>query len=437
MLTLLLAFVCLSCGGSGSEEGTRPSDGAISLSATELLLTAQAQTAQVKVTAERGEWTAYSSADWAKVANEGTASRQGTVTITVTENRGTAAREALVTVKSGSARATITVKQNVPLTLSTAEVRTGSRGEKVDVSVTAGEDWTVSTLDSWIKAEKTGDKTFAVTTQANEQEQARTGSVLVKTASQQVVLSVYQESVADRTMKIPAGYSLAWHDEFDGTELSSDWTYEVKPARWVNNEEQEYVRDRRTVEVKDGSLNIHCFKDTDGRIKSGRIYARQTKGWQYGYFEARMLLPKGKGTWPAFWMMPVNFRAWPADGEIDIMEEVGVVPNEVSSSIHCTSYNHNKGTQKTHAMTISKAEGEYHVYALEWTKDYIKTYVDGNPQLTFMNDGKGNKDTWPFDAPFYVIFNLAWGGMWGGMQGVDYSALPVTMQVDYVRVFQK
>ena len=75
------------------------------------------------------------------------------------------------------------------------------------------------------------------------------------------------------------------------------------------------------------------------KIYSGRVYAKvNTVGWEYGYFEARIMLPEGKGTWPAFWMMPVgnvdwNTNPWPMCGEIDIMEEVGVVPNEVSSSL--------------------------------------------------------------------------------------------------------
>lgn len=164
-----------------------------------------------------------------------------------------------------------------------------------------------------------------------------------------------------------------------------------------------------------------------------------------GYIEARMNLPKGKGTWPAFWMMPCNVdwrtEAWPYCGEIDIMEEVGVVPNEVSSSLHASGHNHTNNTQITHAMTIDKAEGEYHVYAIEWTPSNITTYVDGKVQLSYDNpntpltaDPKWN---WPYDRPYYVIFNLAWGGMWGGMNGVDESALPVIMKVDYIRIYQK
>jgi beta-glucanase (GH16 family) len=117
---------------------------------------------------------------------------------------------------------------------------------------------------------------------------------------------------------------------------------------------------------------------------------------------------------------------------------VGVVPNEVSSSIHTQDYNHTKNTQKTHAMTIDKAEGEFHTYALLWTADEMTTYVDGKVQLNVKKSELGSShNQWPFHYPFYLIFNLAWGGDWGGMKGVDESALPVTMEVDYVRVFQK
>ena len=83
------------------------------------------------------------------------------------------------------------------------------------------------------------------------------------------------------------------------------------------------------------------------------------------------------------------------------------------------------------------AEDEFHVYALEWTPDYIRTYVDGKKLLDFPNDHAGNPDTWPFDKAFGLKLNLAWGGDWGGYAGVDEKALPATYQIDYVRVFQK
>lgn len=249
------------------------------------------------------------------------------------------------------------------------------------------------------------------------------------------------QTTHDESGYVPEGYTLQWHDEFDkGTELNStDWTHEVKPSGWVNNELQNYVNHKTpqgafVTEVNNDRLVIRCLKE-NGKIYSGRVYAHAKTGWKYGYIEARLKLPKGKGTWPAFWMMPVNFKSWPADGEIDIMEEVGADPNMVSSSLHANAHVHSNGTQVTHEMLCAGAENEYHIYAIEWTGQKITTYVDGNKQLEYPNRGLGRND-WPYDDPFYVILNLAWGGDWGGYKGIDDSALPVEMLVDYVRVYQ-
>ena len=92
-------------------------------------------------------------------------------------------------------------------------------------------------------------------------------------------------------------------------------------------------------------------------------------------------------------------------------------------------------TEKTGEKYIATAESDFHIYALEWTEDYIKTYVDGDLIFTYANDGKGD-NSWPFYKPFYIKLNLAWGGNWGGAQGVDESALAATYEIDYVRVFQ-
>ena len=237
-------------------------------------------------------------------------------------------------------------------------------------------------------------------------------------------------------IKAPDGYKLVWHDEFDGKTLGSDWTHEIQNAGWVNNELQYYVNDGKVTSLSDGELSITCYKNDAGRVCSGRIYACRNTGWKYGWIEARIMLPKGRGTWPAFWMMPVNFNKWPEDGENDIMEEVGYNPNYVSSTIHCNGYN-NGGTAKEHKEKyLANAEGGWHTYACEWTEDYMAYYIDGEKYFTYTPDNK-TKTYWPFNAPFYVILNLAWGGSWGGQKGVDETALPATMKVDYVRVFQK
>lgn len=283
--------------------------------------------------------------------------------------------------------------------------------------------------------------TVSVKVTKNDTFRDRATVVTVKCGTTRKKISLTQ-SGGEVDIDVPEGYHLVWRDEFnEGTELNpSDWTHEVKNAGWVNEELQNYVNNtspngKAVTEVKDGALQIHCFKE-GGKIYSGRVYAKVKTGWKYGYIEGRIKLPKGKGTWPAFWMMPVNFTGWPESGEIDIMEEVGYHPNYVSSSLHANAHVHTNNTQVTHEMFCAGAEDDFHVYAIRWTHENITTYVDGKIQLSYDNRGLGHDD-WPYDAPFYVILNLAWGGSWGGHQGVDESALPVTMLIDYVRVFQK
>lgn len=245
----------------------------------------------------------------------------------------------------------------------------------------------------------------------------------------------------------PPGYTLAWQEEFNDPRLSdgrsslpntAKWWYENLPKGAVNNELQTYVGGFSGTDtvaaIYDGTLRIIARKQGD-KVISARINTNES--WTYGYFEARLKVPGGKGTWPAFWMMPKNFTAWPLDGEIDIMEYVGYRPNVVQSSVHTETYNHVKKTEKTATKTIRNAETEFHVYALEWTADYIKGFVDGEEYFRFNNDKQNNKHTWPFNAPFYLKLNLAWGGDWGGSQGIDESKLPATYEIDYVRVFQK
>ena len=345
------------------------------------------------------------------------------------------------------------------ITVSQESISVPDAGGTYTISITTtGKEWNAYADQDFITVEAKNtvaqSGTLTVTVPANPTTSARTGTVTVMSGAARKAINVSQEAAAQSAYNAPDGYTLVWQDEFTGPtdplanyvaggsyELNqNDWTHEVKNAGWVNHELQNYVNHKTpegalVTEVKNGTLRITALKE-NGKIYSGRVYAKVKSGWTYGYIEASIKLPKGKGTWPAFWMMPVNFRSWPADGEIDIMEEVGYHPDYVSSSLHANAHVHSNGTQITHEMKCPGAEGEFHTYAILWTAKNITTYVDGQVQLSYDNRGLG-RDDWPYDDPFYVIFNLAWGGDWGGAQGVDESALPATMEVDYVRVFQK
>lgn len=323
--------------------------------------------------------------------------------------------------------------------------------DNTDVIVTANTDWTVSSDQTWCTLSPTsghnGQTLLKVSVLSNKTGNARTATLAFAIkGTKKVSLSVTQATLPIENY-VPDGYKLSWSDEFNTSRLSggkpalpstSNWWYETGNGGWGNHELENYISGYAGTDtcavVTDGTLKI-IAKKINGQVLSVRMNTNSS--WTYGYFEARLKLPTGKGTWPAFWMMPKNFTAWPDDGEIDIMEEVGYHANYVSSSIHCAAYNHMLGTQKTAESLCSTAQTDFHIYGCLWTSEYIKFYVDGKETLTFSNDGKGNKSTWPFNAPFYLKLNLAWGGDWGGAQGVDESVLPATYEVDYVRVYQK
>jgi beta-glucanase (GH16 family) len=347
------------------------------------------------------------------------------------------------------------VPASITLSVAPSAIQAGWDAATEVLSVTASGDWGVYSADKgWCTVSPSGGiqgtTSVKVTLQPNRTGQERETVLTFSYGSKTLEVPVHQGLNEDDLpkpappMDIPEGYELDWNDEFDLEDGSSPdvnlWRFENKPAGWVNNELQTYVAGGvrngvKTAFIQDGALNIRAIREGKDII-SARMYSR--KSWTYGYMEAAIWLPKGKGTWPAFWMMPDDFsRGWPGCGEIDIMEEVGYHANYTSSSIHCQKYYHAIGTQKTHEQYTAGAESGYHVYALEWTPDALIFYVDGKKHFTYANDKAGDDDTWPFNKNFYLILNLAWGGDWGGNQGVDENALPCTMKVDYVRVFKK
>jgi len=446
ILTILLSALCLcSCGGDGTEDNNGiNTDITLSVSPSEIRVASVGETCTLQVNANR-EWAVFASQneDWLSFSPESGASGTTQVTVTVKTNTELAAREATIGIKAGTERQYVKVRQDAPMQVSTTSLYCVSAGESHDVKVVASGEWSATSSEGWLTTKKTDNTTLTITAAPNEAFSERNGKVTVTCGAEVATIDVKQGSADDRNITVPLeGYHLVWHDEFgEGTTLNSQtWSHEVKGSGWVNHELQNYVNQtspagQRVTEIVDGKLQIHCFKE-NGKVYSGRVYAMKSSGWQYGYVEAKINLPSGKGAWPAFWMMPVHYTSWPHDGEIDIMEEVGYHRDYVSSSLHADGHVHSNGTQVTKEVYCKGAEGEFHVYGMEWTPDYFQFYVDGQKTLYYKNPGTGVRD-WPYDAPFYVILNLAWGGDWGGSQGVDESALPVTMHVDYVRVFQK
>ncbi|ANH83422.1 licheninase [Niabella ginsenosidivorans] len=253
------------------------------------------------------------------------------------------------------------------------------------------------------------------------------------------------ELLAERmkTAPVSKGWKLVWSDEFnkDGLPDAARWGYDVGGNGWGNNELEYYTKaDSNNAVIKNGKLLIIAKKEKRGKntYTSARLVTKGKGDWLYGRVEVSAKLPAGKGTWPAIWMLPTNWKygGWPASGEIDIMENVGFNSDTVYSSVHTKTFNHVIGTQKTKGFYLNDADKTFHVYAMEWNKDRIDFFVDDQRFFSFSNTRKGFAE-WPFDQQFHLILNVAMGGNWGGAHGMDENLSKAVMEVDYVRVFQR
>ena len=450
MLNWLFCFLMLSMIACSSENSIPATTVNISLSSDSLIFDYLDGSKSVTVTAN-DEWGISSNQSWCTFTPSGSIAGAMTLNVNVTKNETLSQRNAILTLKRNSYTKALKVIQSASPSISfdASNLIFGYKTSNKNLGITASGNWTASSDQSWCHLSAstgvTGNTTMNITVDENSGALSRTATLTFMIGTFSQTFTVQQgcnEGTTDVNITVPDGYILMWHDEFNNSKpampATSDWWYETGASGWGNNELENYVAGKigsdTLAYVSDGSLKIY------GRKINNTVYSirmNTNTSWTYGYFEARLKLPKGKGNWPAFWMLPKNFTSWPADGEIDIMEEIGADPNLVSATIHCTAYNSTINTQKTSRKYVDNAEGEFHIYAMEWTANYIKGFIDGVNYFTFNNDGTGNKNTWPYNAPFYLKLNLAWGGNWGGYKGVDESALPLTYEIDYVRVFQK
>lgn len=240
-------------------------------------------------------------------------------------------------------------------------------------------------------------------------------------------------------------YQLVWSDEFDYTGLpdSTKWIYDTvgNSDGWGNNEAQYYtIAKKENAWVEDGVLNIIALKEQcEGKdYTSARLNSKEN--WLCGKIEVSAKLPKGIGSWSAIWMMPKDWTFkdgnWPAVGEIDIMEHVGHNLGTIHASAHSTDYQWQIGTQQTDTIQIADVAERFHTYAWEWTPEVMRAFVDDQLFFEYKNEGLG-ESKWPYTKAFYLILNVAVGGAWGAVEGIDADAFPQTMQVDYVRIYQK
>jgi beta-glucanase (GH16 family) len=250
-----------------------------------------------------------------------------------------------------------------------------------------------------------------------------------------------------------ATWTLVWHDEFNGTAgespSSAKWTYDIgtgTPPGWGNKELEYYTSSRANSQLdgaghldiiaRRGVLNPHLrlYRYTSARLKTLGLFAHE-----YGRFEIRMKIPAGQGLWPAFWMLGNDSPTvgWPNCGEIDVMEAIGKDPDAVYGSIHgpdCTDGCISNRFDATGLTAGNPLAAAFHTYTVTWSPSSISFYLDGH---RYAQNGLADmpKGSWVFNHPFYLLLNLAIGGVWAGPPDAS-THFPAKLVVDYVRVYR-
>ena len=269
-----------------------------------------------------------------------------------------------------------------------------------------------------------------------------------------VLATLALEAVGERL----DGRHLVWNDEFDGKSLN-----EVKWQVWgtMSSSDNVYTNDARTVQVADGLLRLRVLPSgVEGKVAMlpRGLVTRDRMAFRYGYLEMRARVPYRHGAWPSFWLQ----SAPPPLRKADWMSEIDVL--ESFSSTNAAVANLHKWKGKAHVMlpggegSVKRAyrfprpdtlNGEFHVYAMDWTPKTITFLVDGKPFMTVPIDEAHDFAPKPlagmagFHDPHYVIFNneiFTPGHGWCPEElrlRPEDDPFPIDYEIDWVRLWQK
>ena len=239
----------------------------------------------------------------------------------------------------------------------------------------------------------------------------------------------------------PDPWTLVWSDEFDGAAgtLPDPATWRMEVGTGWGNQQLECDTDRASNAAMDGQGRLVITARRESyqgcAYTSARLTSQGKRTFRYGKIEARLQLPRGRGLWPAFWMLGANVPTvgWPASGEIDVMEYRGQEPSKVHGTVHGPGYAGGGGITKSVTLRNVRFDNSFHVFTVEWSADRIGWFVDG---MRFHEVTRADvPGPWVFDQPFHLLLNVAVGGTFVGSPD-QFTPFPTAMLVDWVRVYQ-
>jgi beta-glucanase (GH16 family) len=241
-----------------------------------------------------------------------------------------------------------------------------------------------------------------------------------------------------------------WSDEFSGPAGAAPdparWTAELGGHGWGNQELQTYTGARANAALDGaGRLAIRARREAvtgaDGVARDFTSARLMTKGkftFRYGRVEARIRVPAGRGLLAQFWAVgdDVWTAGWPESGEIDVMEVLGERPATVVGSLHGPldgGAPYAAWARSTETTASRSLAAGFHTYSATWSPKSITMALDGRTYATYSRAIVPAAGRWVFDKPFFLVLDLAVGGVWAGAPGAA-TAWPATMLVDSIRV---
>lgn len=268
--------------------------------------------------------------------------------------------------------------------------------------------------------------------------------VFFNTTSEEVVTLVDPKTPTDAlpvNAAIGNNWLLNFSDEFKSAKIDArKWNVEnstrSRGSRTNIGVDEWYWRPYN-VEMDGDNLLLHVKKEGEAKMTCGAVQSMNKYSARYGYFEARMKIAEtSKGSHTAFWLMPTSKHEIPgtgADGaEIDIVE-TAYVNNKAQSVIHIDGYGEMHQQNGIIYDTPNIHDGNYHLFGMWWTPEFIRTYYDGRLVAEFTDPKWISKV-----ASYLYLSDGANFGESGDQYFVNREIGALTKaSIDYVRVWKQ
>lgn len=214
-----------------------------------------------------------------------------------------------------------------------------------------------------------------------------------------------------------AASAVGWRDDFTTFDTAT-W----HNVRWA-------CFDPANATVANGQLRLRITPTRDPAcpVTGARVNTYGLREFDSGTFSARIKFVTAPGSWQTFWLTGAGTETFPANGEVDIGEIIGRLPQNTHMALHSAFLTGDPGRRCDQGSSPpATVDRVWHVYSVTTSLRQVTFKIDGRVVGRFRPNGVC---TWPFGNRMRIIFGSR-GGAYGGE--LDLSQYPVTYFVDWV-----